>query len=514
MGMSGGGGSTNTVQKSDPWEGQQPYLTGNTTPGWAPGYTQDYSSPGGPGIFGAAQTLYTDRSAWPGYYPGMPGVSSPNSPTYVGMTDQQKALANQITQTGAAGGPGSLSAANSTLQGMLSPNYTAGTQGQFATGQAMLDRMMNGGYENMYSNAANQGQSLLAGQATGNYTNSASNAMNSGLGMLGSMTNGSYQNAASGAFNNGLNSTGSIAQVGQLANGATTPAYGQAQGVLQNQLSSDYLNPWNSDSFGTVVNNTLASVMPSINSSFVSGNRSGGGLAARAASMGATDAVGNLAQNQFNQNQQIQQNAVAQAAANQNASTQNALNAAQQGTSAYLGQGQMQQNAAQQALNSYLGQGQLAQGAAGQALQGYLGQGALASNAAQQAANNFLTQQGNQIKGTAVAPSVDQGLMSNLGIGLNAAGLTQTDLQNMVNSNANQWNYNQSLPWNMLGQYSNAIQGQYGGTTSQSTPYYTNPIANAVSGIAGGAALGGTIAGPYGAAAGAGLGLITSFMGK
>jgi len=52
-----------------------------------------------------------------------------------------------------------------------------------------------------------------------------------------------------------------------------------------------------------------------------------------------------------------------------------------------------------------------------------------------------------------------------------------------------------SAPWQHLGNYSNLIQGQYGGTSSTSQPYYTNPLTGALGGAIGGAALGGMVAG-------------------
>ena len=70
--MSGGGsgGGTNTVQKSDPWSGQQPYLTG---------------SGGNPGLFPEAANLYSNNPLE--FYPGQ---------TYAGMAPEtEMALAAQ-----------------------------------------------------------------------------------------------------------------------------------------------------------------------------------------------------------------------------------------------------------------------------------------------------------------------------------------------------------------------------------------------------------------------------------
>lgn len=117
--------------------------------------------------------------------------------------------------------------------------------------------------------------------------------------------------------------------------------------------------------------------------------------------------------------------------------------------------------------------------------QNYLAEQGLQQGAAGQAANNFLTQQGNQIKGASIAPIIDQTQLGDISAGLGAAGQTQQDSQNQINALMSQWNYNQALPFNMLGQYQNYVGGTgYGGsTTGQSTtPYYSNTMSNVASG--------------------------------
>ena len=61
-------------------------------------------------------------------------------------------------------------------------------------------------------------------------------------------------------------------------------------------------------------------------------------------------------------------------------------------------------------------------------------------------------------------------------------------------------------PFAALQNYQNLISGNFGGTTTTNTPYYTNPLGSA----AGGAATGFAVGGPWGAAIGAGLGLLGS----
>lgn len=183
----GGGGSTNTVQKSDPWSGQQPALSD---------------------IYNLA--TYDFNNNIPQYFPGS---------TYAPMSPQQGGVAQQIVSAGTQGSPALQSAQQSVLNSQ-SPGYTA----------------------------------------------------------------------------------------------ATATPFNQGNSVLSKELSSDYLNPWNSPSFQTVVNNTLASAIPAATSSFTNGNRGNSGLETRAATMAATDAVGGLAQNQYQANQAIQNSAQQQAA--------------------------------------------------------------------------------------------------------------------------------------------------------------------------------------------------------
>jgi hypothetical protein len=86
-------------------------------------------------------------------------------------------------------------------------------------------------------------------------------------------------------------------------------------------------------------------------------------------------------------------------------------------------------------------------------------------------------------------------------------------LSNLYNMGGNQQALNQAqinAPWQLLNNYSNLIQGQYGGNTSTTTPYYTNQLAGGMGGALGGAALAGSMGmnPAYGAAAGGLMGLL------
>lgn len=113
--------------------------------------------------------------------------------------------------------------------------------------------------------------------------------------------------------------------------------------------------------------------------------------------------------------------------------------------------------------------------------------------AAGQLSNNYNSAAQQQLAGSANAPNVVNsvnGAISNL---YNMGGNQQALQQAQINA-----------PWQLLNNYSNLIQGQYGGNTSTSTPYYTNQMAGAMGGAMGGAALGSMMGGgSYGTGAGA-----------
>jgi hypothetical protein len=116
---------------------------------------------------------------------------------------------------------------------------------------------------------------------------------------------------------------------------------------------------------------------------------------------------------------------------------------------------------------------------------------------AQGLSNNYNTAMQQMLAGSANAPNV-----------VNSINGTVSNLYNM---GGNQQAYNQSVinaPWQLLNNYSNLIQGQYGGNTSTTTPYYQNQMAGALGGALGGAALGGLSGSSYGTGIGAGLGAL------
>lgn len=119
---------------------------------------------------------------------------------------------------------------------------------------------------------------------------------------------------------------------------------------------------------------------------------------------------------------------------------------------------------------------------------------------AQGLSSNYNTAAQQQLQGSYNAPNL-----------VNSINGAATNLYNM---GGNQQALNQAYlnaPWQQLGNFSNLIQGQYGGTTNSSQPYYTNQTAGALGGAASGAAMG-SMFGPWGTAIGGiGGGLLGAF---
>jgi len=180
--------------------------------------------------------------------------------------------------------------------------------------------------------------------------------------------------------------------------------------------------------FSQMSDNIAAQVLPQINASFNAGGRADSGLAARAASQGLADSIGGLAYNNYQQGLQQQQGAA--------------------GTLAGL---------------SATGAGGLS--------------------------NAFQTGVGNMVKEGYVAPSINNINFQNVGALQDAGNQAQQLNQNSINDAVQRWNYNQELPYNTLNNYMAEIQGNYGGTTTNSQPYYDNSLGN----ILGGAAFGSSI---------------------
>lgn len=269
-----------------------------------------------------------------------------------------------------------------------------------------------------------QQQSDLANTAVWRGVTGGGPALNAASGALTNMQQPGYTAGAQSTFDRANPTLGNIAQGAPLQ--ATEGAFGQGQGYLSNMLSGATLDPNSAPGFQSLVNRTMASVLPATDAAFIKSGRSDSGLASAARASALSDSIGNLGLNYYLGQQQLQDSAAKQAAANQSTG-----------------------------LNATL---------AGAGL----------------ASSNLLGQQGNQIKAAGIAPLIDQAQQQNLTTGLGAAGLSQQDQQNQINEAIQRFNFNQMQPWNTAGLYQGLVQGNYGSQGTTTTPYYQSPVANAL----------------------------------
>lgn len=134
------------------------------------------------------------------------------------------------------------------------------------------------------------------------------------------------------------------------------------------------------------------------------------------------------------------------------------------------------------------------------------------------AGNIYETERGNQIKASALAPQTAGMDYQNIAAVSDAGSTQQAQTQAQLQDAISRFNFGQQVPYEKLAEYSNLVQGGYGGTSTLSQPYYQNTGANALGGALGGGVLGSLI-GPSlgvgssgGAAGGAGLGALLAFM--
>ncbi|MEM5294248.1 tail fiber domain-containing protein [Burkholderia sp. JPY481] len=134
--------------------------------------------------------------------------------------------------------------------------------------------------------------------------------------------------------------------------------------------------------------------------------------------------------------------------------------------------------------------------------------------------NMYQTNMGNMLSAAGTQSGQQLGALSGLSGNYNTAAQQQLqgsfnapnlvnsvngEISNLYNMGGNQQALQQQIinaPWQQLGNYSNLIQGNYGGTTTSSQPYYSNQAAGALGGAASGAAMG-SMFGPWGTGVGA-----------
>jgi hypothetical protein len=110
---------------------------------------------------------------------------------------------------------------------------------------------------------------------------------------------------------------------------------------------------------------------------------------------------------------------------------------------------------------------------------------------AQGLSSNYNTAAQQQLAGSMNAPNITNSINGALTNEYNMGGNQQALQQSQINA-----------PWQLLNNFSNLIQGQYGGQSSTTQPYYQNQLAGGMGGAMGGAALG-SMFGPWGTGIGA-----------
>lgn len=300
-----------------------------------------------------------------------------------------------------------------------------------------------------------------------------------------------------GAMGNYMNQLGSsgAAQQGQGFTGAQNAISGlQAAGDFNN-------NPAYQAALQSAINPLTQqfqeTVMPGIKSGAQDAGQFGGsrqGIAEGIASRGYLDAVASTAANMGNaayaQGLQAQANA---------GSLSNQLLG--QGNQNVQAAGALGSNLSSQGLQAQTNAGQLGYGLMGQGLQALQGSGALGSN---------LYGTGSQAMGQAAAlsPSLQQMLAMPGQTQFNLGQLLQNQNQAQIDSNVAAYNYNQNLPYTMMSDYLQMLQGQSGGqTTSSQSGGGSNRLTGALGGAATGAALGSIVPG-IGTGIGAGVGAL------
>lgn len=525
--MSKGGstpsGDTTVTTKSDPWSGQQPFLQ--------QGFQQ-------------AQNLFNQGGAqfYPGQsYAGptdlqQTGIENEANIGLNGTQAQASAngsLSNILNSNWLNANP-SNGVYNSAANGGLNVN-TGGYFQPLASGQQTntmgvptLQDVSNGaGSDPLSGPAANTLGTAASGGLTNNY----------GLAPISAIAGGSNQNTGGqgtlGAAANGqLANTQGQNVLGSIASGVNNVQPGMQ--TLANIASGSNLSAQN-PYFQQMADTIRANVLPGIEGQFNAGNRLDSGLASRAVGQGLGDSIGSLAYNNYQQGLQQQQSAASNLASlGQNATAQQASAA---GNLGQLGQSNLSQQlgaanslgnfgagnlsaqlqaggllsgigaqnisnqlGAANSLGSFGQQGiQNRLGAAGQLagigqnnISNQLSAGNALSNigfgnagqqltGAQGLSQNFQNAGQQQLGALGLAPSIGN-LDYQQAAALQDAGTTTQGLnQAAINDAMARYNFGQQQPYANLQNYMQNIQGNYGGTQTQTTPYYQNGTANALS---------------------------------
>lgn len=411
MGGKGGGGTT-TVQKSDPWEGQQPYLTK---------------------AFKQADKLYSNGSLAPDYYSGQT-VADQSAWTKAALNMQAKAAQNMAKNplmTGASSAVRNIMSGNA-----LDANSGLNTLESLAKKIPITQAQALGG----------QGLSTLSGlakQATG-YGNTGLSALNNYA--------GTNFNAGNSALTNLQGTTGTGINAGNA--GLNT---------LNTLAAED--NPYIDALYQRANNQAQAS----LDSNFNRAGRYGSGAHEAA----AADAANNLADQMYSNLYTQRANTAANAANAYTSGINAGINAQQAAGNLYNAGNQLGVSAAQDAANAYnaaLGQRiSAAQGAGGlynTGISNYLNAYGQQADAAQQAGSLYNTGIGQQAAASTMAQQLAQQPYTDAAMLSEAGGIKDDYNQQLINAAIDKYNYQANQPLQALSTYNQLIQGSYGGTST------------------------------------------------
>ena len=162
---------------------------------------------------------------------------------------------------------------------------------------------------------------------------------------------------------------------------------------------------------------------------------------------------------------------------------------------------------APQTASAFEGSGRYGSGAYGQAVSQNQQDLATQLGNTDAALVNSMYQQnmGNMLAGAQGLSNQQNAALSMAPNTVNSINAAATNLYNMGGNQQALAQSQLNAPWQQLSDYSGMLQGNYGGTTTSTQPYYSNTLAGGLGGAASGAAMGSTF-GPWGTAIGAGVG--------
>lgn len=436
-----------------------PSQTTTTSSPWEP--QQQYLLQG----FQGASNLYGGNG--PQYYP---------NDTYVGYNPTENNAVSQV--------PG---VASSNINGI--DTSASGFENNLLTGGFLNGNPAMAGLENFGSSGAANDLGYFAGTNVGNSA--------PGTGTLSSIAGTNYGGIGANP------GTATLAGLGSTNMGYLNPG----TGTLSAYASGAYGTNPNTD---PTAQSVMSQVVPSIESQFINGGDLSSPEAAYATAAGATSALAPLEYQNYQTQEQLQQGAAQNLATNyeQGGALQSAIaNEVAQNT---LGGANLSSNAAGTLGNESLTGSGLSENAANSL-------GGLNLSALGTLGSNYDQGVTQMLQGTAFAPSVQNMPYTDLSNEFGAGSAEQTNAQNQTNADIAQWNYNQTLPYQMLNQFEGQVTGNYGGTVTE--PYFgtsnaSNGIGGALSGASAGAGIGSALfgAGSGGAIGGAGLGALAGLM--